>query len=141
LLWLRKFKILQNQRKTVFSDFSRTKQGGVQNWSSVGWSGGRRWYLFFLSIFFFSNPIPETPLGLRPRFARKKSLFKGKIDLPDVEEESPEPQKINSYVEESLPKPQKTNKRMRPRLHVDYKSMHSWNEKECSNWLKWVSIT
>ena len=27
---------------------------------------------FFSSIFFFFNTIPETPLGLRPRFARNK---------------------------------------------------------------------
>ena len=30
---------------------------------------------FFLSIFFFFNTIPETPLGLRPRFARNKLVL------------------------------------------------------------------
>ena len=30
------------------------------------------WYLFFLfTLFFFANPIPSSPLGLWPRFARK----------------------------------------------------------------------
>ena len=32
-------------------------------------------YLFFSSIFFFFNTIPETPLGLRSRFARNNYIF------------------------------------------------------------------
>ena len=42
--------------------------GGVQKTSSSS-------YLFFLSIFFFFNTIPETPLGLRPRFARNEKCM------------------------------------------------------------------
>ena len=54
------------QKIILFFKFAREIGGGtklVRVWSVVP---------FFLSIFFFSNPIPETPLGLRPRFARKK---------------------------------------------------------------------
>ena len=61
--------------KTKFSSKNETffqickRDGGVQKtWSSSSS------YLFFLSIFFFFNTIPETPLGLRPRFARNNFL-------------------------------------------------------------------
>ena len=47
---------------------------GVQKTSSSSSSSSSSWYLFFSSIFFFFNTIPETPLVLRPRFARNKSF-------------------------------------------------------------------
>ena len=81
--FLLRFKIFSNflqkmkiyYKNDIFLQICKGDRGVQKTWSSSSTS-----YLFFLSIFFFFNTIPETPLGLRPRFARNNSIVQ-KISL------------------------------------------------------------